>query len=118
VSPNAPQELAYSGLGNPYLFTGRITDTYHADYTWNTDHFKRVQDNRNRMYDPEHGRWLQSDAGHYVDSSNLYEYARSCPPVFVDGSGYASYVIGLTAKGAYVHPRMRRRVTRTGFGLL
>ena len=31
ASPDDPVELTYSALDNPYFFTGRTTDTLHAD---------------------------------------------------------------------------------------
>jgi len=61
-----PTTLTCSGLGNPFLFTGRLTDTLGADAleaASDPDGFRRVQDNRNRTYDPAHGRWLQRDPG-------------------------------------------------------
>jgi len=89
-----PTELTYSGLGNPFLFTGRLTDTLDADDREagnDADGFRRLQDNRNRTYDPKHGRWLQRDPlgvrpdapkgtiipiKQYTDGSDLYEAVR------------------------------------------
>ena len=37
--------------------------------------------------DPRHGAWLSPDPLGYVDSPNLYAYARQNPIDFVDPSG-------------------------------
>jgi RHS repeat-associated protein len=67
-----------STSGNPYLFAGYRYDVetslYHTD---------------NRTYDPETGRWLQFDKT-YLDSWNLYEYARSNPLMYIDPFGLTS----------------------------
>ncbi len=94
---NQAVETTYSALDNPYFFTGRTTDTLHADdlLIENDGDFKRVQDNRNRMYDPKHGRWLQRDpltrnpragAG-FQDGINVYEYVKTKPTLGLDPSG-------------------------------
>ena len=97
--------MTYSGLGNPFLFTGRLTDTLGADAleaASDPDGFRRVQDNRNRIYDPAHGRWLQRDplgvrpdppAGalepvkQYTDGMSVYEYVRNNPVNRQDWAG-------------------------------
>jgi RHS repeat-associated protein len=88
---SAPTELAYSAVGNPYLFTGRLTDTYHANSATDVTHIRRLQDNRNRIYDAKHGRWMQHDPLAYLDSANLYEYVRSAPKSWTDPKGESMY---------------------------
>ena len=94
-----------SNVGNPYYFTGRLTDTLHASdlLTANDPHFRRLQDNRNRTYDPKHGRWLQRDPLAYPSGGmNLYEFVLSNPHALVDPSGEHPVVIlllGLAARG-------------------
>jgi len=89
-------EVTYSSVDNPYFFTGRITDTLHADDLLISEDadFKRLQDNRNRIYDPKHGRWLQRDPAGYVDGLNLYQYVLSNPLLWADFAGFSSYAIG------------------------
>jgi len=91
-----------SPRGNPYLFTGRPTHTLasftHAGHT----EFKRIQDNRNRTYDPKHGRWLQRDplgtlpareggsvetTNLYADGMSLFQYVKNRPSVGMDPTG-------------------------------
>lgn len=81
-----------SNVDNPYYFTGRLTDTLHASdlLVANDPHFRRLQDNRNRTYDPKHGRWLQRDPLQYVDGMNLFEYSMSAPLVRQDPLGMGS----------------------------
>ena len=98
-----------SNVGNPYYFTGRLTDTLHASdlLAANDPHFRRLQDNRNRTYDPKHGRWLQRDplgvrqetprgavtpTTQYTDGMSVYEYVRSQAANAVDPSGHKSLV--------------------------
>jgi RHS repeat-associated protein len=82
-----PVELASSELGNPYLFTGRPTDTLGEFASAGGTEFRRIQDNRNRAYDPKHGRWLQRDPLGYVDGLNVYQYSKSAPTIMVDAWG-------------------------------
>ena len=98
-----------SNVGNPYYFTGRLTDTLHASdlLTANDPHFRRLQDNRNRTYDPKHGRWLQRDqlgispsspfpgmpidpTNQYADGVLLYAYVASDPITRQDPYGLLS----------------------------
>ncbi|MBZ0165728.1 MAG: RHS repeat-associated core domain-containing protein, partial [Candidatus Omnitrophica bacterium] len=65
-----------SGIGNPYMFTGRRFDEETGIY-----HYRR------RYYDPGIGRFLQRDPMGYYDSMNLYEYVASNPLNFVDPYG-------------------------------
>jgi RHS repeat-associated protein len=53
--------LVASAVGNPYLFTGRRYDTESGNYFF-----------RARMYQPEHGRFLQMDPLGFIDGANLY----------------------------------------------
>lgn len=104
----APPVMTSSPLSNPFLFTGRTTDTWHATNLFAEapgacggdsecteaiegvhydSQFRRMQDNRNRSYDPKHGRWLQRDPAGYVDGANLYQYVRSKPTGLTDALG-------------------------------
>jgi len=82
------EAITYSALDNPFMFTGRLTDTINdldVYYVVNdATGFRRLQDNRTRTYDPKHGRWLQRDAMGYIDGMNLYEYVGSRPTNRVD----------------------------------
>jgi RHS repeat-associated protein len=99
----------YSSLGNPYLFTGRTTDTLCATSGLVSEDgsFRRIQDNRNRMYDPHHGRWFQRDPlgvrpdaprgtievlKQLADGPNLYNYVMSCPTQFSDAEGTRTWL--------------------------
>jgi RHS repeat-associated protein len=92
TSVSSPPELTYSTLDNPFLFTGRLADTLDADdqLTTNDPYFKRLQDNRNRTYDPKHGRWLQRDPEEYIDGMNFYLYANANPVLLTDPLGLMS----------------------------
>ena len=103
--------VTHSGLDNPFMFTGRITDTLHAanpnapediSVAGDPNGFRRIQDNRNRSYDPHHGRWFQRDplgvrpdaprgdvhlGNQSKDRADLYEYVSSEPTVRVDERG-------------------------------
>jgi RHS repeat-associated protein len=98
----APVELASSEVGNPYLFTGRPTDTLGSLTYAGATEYKRIQDNRNRVYDPKHGRWMQRDLrglmpgpyesrvrveSQYGDGSSLYLYALGSPTLYFDPQG-------------------------------
>ncbi len=74
-----------SAYGNPYTFTGRRLDVL------DTGNLLRMQ-YRFRDYDLYAGRFLQHDPLGYVDDSNLYSLARSCPVIFVDPLGLLSEV--------------------------
>jgi|GEM_PF-4199737 len=68
-----------SAAGNPYFFTGRRLDTESRLYYY-----------RFRTYDPESGRFLQTDPLGYADSMNLYEYVMSNPTNWIDPLGLAT----------------------------
>jgi RHS repeat-associated protein len=57
----ADNVLTTSGIGNPYLYTGRRLDAESGNYYF-----------RARVYSPELGRFLQMDPLGYVDGQNLY----------------------------------------------
>jgi RHS repeat-associated protein len=60
-----------------YAFTGKYFDEDTG-----------LQNNLNRWYDPEIGRWLSEDPiGFEGDSSNLYRYVGNAPSVYVDPMG-------------------------------
>jgi RHS repeat-associated protein len=65
-----------SGIGNPYLFTGRRYDTETALYYY-----------RARYYDYYIGRFLQTDPIGYGASLNLYTYCRNNPLNWIDPAG-------------------------------
>jgi RHS repeat-associated protein len=77
----------YSAFGNRFLFTGR---------EWLAD--VRVYDYRNRMYQPELGRFLQPDPKEFgAGDYNLYRYCHNDPMNRSDPTGW--YVSGLTSWG-------------------
>lgn len=117
--------VSYSSVDNPYFFTGRTTDTLHtSSILVSTDpNFKRLQDNRNRTYDPKHGRWLQRDpisppyttvssdgpaeslsdpdtTRQYTDGADLYQYAKGKPTGSTDDSGLITVIETGSASGA------------------
>jgi len=65
-----------SGVGNPYLHTGREYDYENGLYYY-----------RARYYDPGTGRLLQVDPIGYSGGLNLYEYCYNNPTNFVDPFG-------------------------------
>lgn len=85
----APTTLAYSEVRNPYLFTGRTTDTWHANSMADTS-FRRKQWNRNRYYDPGLGRWDEPDPIGYADGMNRHVYGRNNPVNASDPDGLLS----------------------------
>ncbi len=84
-APYATQVVSRSDL-NPYFFTGRRLDQLAAAGPA-MYHYRR------RAYDPVHGRFLQRDPAGYVDTANLYVYARSNPWLVVDPWGFKGYTI-------------------------
>ncbi len=92
VPPNS-WGTPHSGIGNPWMFTGRQLDEEAGLYFY-----------RARYYDALKGRFLQRDSLGYADGMNLYEYGRDNPVAFADPSG-------LEAECDLFAPRRRRNPT-------
>jgi RHS repeat-associated protein len=74
-------ERGYSPYGNRFLFTGR---------EWLTD--LKLYDYRNRMYQPELGRFLQPDPKQFdAGDYNLYRYCHNDPVNKIDPTGLDTY---------------------------
>lgn len=71
-----------SGIGNPWLFTGRQFDQESGLYYY-----------RARYYDSWKGRFLQRDPEGYADRMNLYEYTRGNPLNYVDPFGATEFKV-------------------------
>ncbi len=72
-----------SDVNNPYMFTGRRYDGEAGLYYY-----------RARYYDPNIGRFLQTDPIGYDDGLNMYTYVGNNPIVFVDPSGLWQFTTG------------------------
>jgi len=72
----------YSPYGNRFLFTGR---------EWLSD--VKLYDYRNRMYQPELGRFLQPDPKEFAAGDyNLYRYCHNDPVNKIDPTGLLTYL--------------------------
>ncbi|OHB55564.1 MAG: hypothetical protein A2Y07_03270 [Planctomycetes bacterium GWF2_50_10] len=91
------EQITESACGNQYLFTGKRVDLVGESM---------LQDNVNRTYHYDLGRWIQADplgvvpnakrpnvfqvTGQYIDGMNLYEHGRSNPVIYIDSYGLES----------------------------
>jgi RHS repeat-associated protein len=71
--------LVISAYGNRFLYTGR---------EWFSQ--LRLNDNRNRYYQPKIGRWLSRDPIQEQGGMSLYNYVLNTPVNFVDTGGLSS----------------------------
>ena len=69
-------ESPYNASGNPYRYTGRRLDAQWGVYYY-----------RARYYDPQIGRFLETDPAWFVDSTNLYAYVGNNPLNATDPTG-------------------------------
>jgi RHS repeat-associated protein len=61
---------------DPYLFAGR-----------RFENFSNLYNNRNRYYNPRHGRFLSKDPIGFRSGNNLFNYANNSPILFTDPQG-------------------------------
>ena len=94
------EQITESSCGNQYLFTGKRVDLVGESM---------LQDNVNRTYHYDLGRWMQTDplgvvpnaqgpnafaaTGQYKDGMNLYEYVKSNPVLLNDAIGLDAHVV-------------------------
>ena len=83
-----------SGIGNPYMFTGRRYDPETGLYYY-----------RARYYSPELGRFLQPDPIRYEDGLNLYGYVLNNPVTEKDPYGEVS-----AARCQALYDQRRKRI--------
>ncbi len=55
-----------------------------------------------RYYDPEHGRWIETDPAGFLDSINLYQYVFNNPFRYIDPRGEFVFAIPLLMWGAEI----------------
>ena len=76
-------ESPYNASGNPFRYTGRRLDAQWGVYYY-----------RARYYDPQLGRFLETDPAGYADSMNLYAYVGHDPLNGTDPTGKAAVTLG------------------------
>jgi len=87
-------EISYSNIGNPYMFTGRRYNSQSGLYYY-----------RARHYDPETGRFLQPDPIGYQGGLNLYAYVGNNPTNWVDPLGlYLSLLLAQAVQNSVDTP--------------
>src|SRR5205807_3458653 len=83
--------IGYSPWGNRFLFTGR---------EWLSD--LKLYDYRNRLYQPELGRFLQPDSKEFAAGDyNLYRYCHNDPVNKSDPTGLDTFALGIGVNGAF-----------------
>jgi RHS repeat-associated protein len=102
--------FAYEPYGAPEFLTPDFAPTTVQTADWNIlfggyyyDPETGLYHVRNRFYDPNLGRFLQTDPSGFQDSYNLYQYALSAPQTYLDPTGEALPLIllaGALAIGA------------------
>jgi len=85
-SRNPVVAQAFSDVGNPFGFQGRVHFAIDTLATA-TDGKLMLVDHRLRMNDPVTGRWTTRDPIGYADSYNLYQYLQSNSLIWLDPLG-------------------------------